>query len=127
VMWAVSTNRTGLGSCRVTLHCVSAEIAGLEESALRLFHAPSPAGPWARATPLGLNTRRNETIGTVGALSGSPEYFALAATGGPLGVDPEDVVEYLLGETTDPFGLDANADRRIDAGDVTFGILASAP
>ncbi|MBN1478051.1 FG-GAP repeat protein [Candidatus Sumerlaeota bacterium] len=123
VMWSVETNRTGQTSTRVTLHHLTSEIVSLEELDLRLYHASSPSGPWEPAYPMGLNIQRNEIAGTVSSL-GTPEHFAIAATGGTLGVANGDILDYLLGFDNDPEGLDANADRRVDVGDLAFNVNA---
>jgi FG-GAP repeat protein len=121
VMWSVSTNRAGQTSTRLTFHYLASETASLEEADLRLYHALSPTGPWSPATPMALNVNQNQIVGTVSSLS-SPEYFAIAATGGTLGVDTDAILAHLLGITSDPMDLDVNWDRRVDVGDLAFNV-----
>jgi hypothetical protein len=124
VLWQASTNRTGWSQARLTFHYLDREIEGLDEVRLRLYYSDSLSGPWFAARPMALNTRRNEIAGTVPA-RGAMGYFAIAETGGSLGIDNEAIIRHLLGLPSSPEAvLDVNADRQVDASDLVFNVEA---
>jgi len=64
VRWLLASNRAGSASAVVTLRYTPAEVSHLVESSLRLYQAPTIAGPWTDITDA-LNTGRNEISGEV--------------------------------------------------------------
>ncbi len=46
VYWQIDSDRVDFGTAQVQFQYLDSEIAGLDESQLVLYHAPSPDGPW---------------------------------------------------------------------------------
>lgn len=97
VTWELETARTGWSSAEVNFRYLDTEVAGLIESALVLYHAPDPSGPWTEVAVQSQNSARNEITATVNSFShfviaqkgtGLPasDLWGLAALGGLLGV-----------------------------------------
>ncbi len=75
VHWNLTTNRSGF-SAEVTFSYLDSEIVGLNESALTLYKAPDPSGPWSQVPSQSLDTLNNTITGTVTSFSS----FALVDT-----------------------------------------------
>lgn len=67
VTWSLSTTRTGWSAAEVRFRYLDVEVAGLVESSLGLFQAPTPDGPWTEVAAQALDADRNEIRATVNA------------------------------------------------------------
>lgn len=74
VTWDLTTTRTGWSSANVTFHYLDTEVDGFLESALVLYQAAAPSGPWTEVPIQSLDTRRNEITATVTSFS----HFVIA-------------------------------------------------
>ncbi|MCX7015094.1 MAG: FG-GAP-like repeat-containing protein [Candidatus Sumerlaeota bacterium] len=93
VCWRLETTRQGFTG-QVTFHYTQTEIRGMNESAMRLYQAPGPAGPWALVTGQTVDVNRNLVKGTitsggwfalsVGSPQGPPTLGAVSDNGGGL-------------------------------------------
>ncbi len=77
VTWELNTTRTGWSNAEVTFRYLETEVAGLIESALVLYHAPDPSGPWTEVAVQSQNIGRNEITATVDSFS----HFVIAQKG----------------------------------------------
>ncbi len=73
VLWHLSSDRIGFSSATITFQYLDSEIGTLYEPGLRLYHASSPAGPWADVPVQALDTLRNTITCRVSSLG----YFAI--------------------------------------------------
>ena len=78
VRWEITTDRVGWTSAEVTFQYTDAEIAGLTESNLHLFQAPTLGGTYTELATV-IDTTRNEATATVTGFS----VFALGEAGIP--------------------------------------------
>lgn len=97
VYWELSTTRTAYSFASIRFQYLDSEIAGMDESKLQLFQAPSPSGPWTKAAGAYLDTARNEMLVGVGSLG----YFALST----VDVTPPSAIS-IIPATTGPTNLD---------------------
>ncbi|MBN1477242.1 FG-GAP repeat protein [Candidatus Sumerlaeota bacterium] len=113
--WEASTTRTGWTSAVLSLRCTDAEIAGLDETSLRIHTAPTAGGPWT-SLPTTIDERANLASASVSALG----FFALAEAR-----SSDLLIEYLLGITdTPPPNSNPNGDAFVDIADVVTHLLA---
>lgn len=77
VTWELGTTRTSWSSAEVTFRYLDTEVAGLIESALVLYHAPDPSGPWTEVAVQSRSIGRNEITATVDSFS----HFVIAQKG----------------------------------------------
>lgn len=100
VQWQISTDRTGwsggLNFMNIAVHYTDAEVAGLAEGNLRLYSAPTAAGPFALAGISSVNTARNEVTGTTASL---PKVFVIS-TNPPDTTPPSPVITPLMANPT---------------------------
>jgi hypothetical protein len=73
VLWQIQSNRTGWSFANVSFLYTDAEIAGLTESELILYQAPSPEGPWSPVPGLILKPERNQISGNISTMG----FFAI--------------------------------------------------
>ena len=95
VYWELNTSRTGWTEATVTFQYIDAEIAGLNESDLHLWQAPTPTGPWSFAPEQTLDTNRNEVSATLNALG----FFALSTADDLTPPNAVDIVLVTTGPT----------------------------
>lgn len=73
VLWSLSTSRVGYSTATITFQYLDAEIGGLYEPGLRLYHSASPSGPWTDIPGQVQDLRRNTITCRVASLG----YFAI--------------------------------------------------
>jgi hypothetical protein len=117
VRWEILTNRTGWASAEVTVKYIDAEISETAEDSLLLFQGPTTVGPWTLVQDHWRNTHRNLVGGTVMEMG----HFALAWRD-PTAQSTADIINYLLGFTDDPTGLNINGDDVVDTADAVLSI-----
>jgi FG-GAP repeat protein len=113
--WEASTTRTGWTTAALSLRFTDAEIAGLDETALRIHAAPTAGGPWT-SLPTTIDERANLATASVSSLG----FFALAEA-----KSSDLLIDYLLGLTdTPPPNSNPNGDGFTDIADVVTHLLA---
>ncbi|MDK2972683.1 MAG: hypothetical protein PWP23_2438, partial [Candidatus Sumerlaeota bacterium] len=81
VLWKIETDRTGYSAAQVQFRYLDSDIAslGVAETALALYRAADPAGPWTSVPISKRNIVRNTIAATVPTLG----YFAIGTTTQP--------------------------------------------
>jgi hypothetical protein len=118
VLWEITSDRVAWSEAEITVKYLDSEIPLLIEDSLLLMQAPTVEGPWVVARDVARDTDRNQVSGKVSELG----FFALGGVRDPTAPSSGDIVDYLLGITTDPSGLDVNGDDGIDSADVILSV-----
>jgi hypothetical protein len=103
IYWRIESNRTGWAIADLRINYSDAEAEGHNERGIRMYEAPSPAGPWSLVANQSLLTQVNQINAHVSDFG----YFALASP-------------------TDILAIRRLTDRRTNAGSLQFAVTFSS-